>query len=124
MFALQRQRGAYTVEAISSPLSAWAAVLLKYVRRTLSCISGALFRQIAFISGFPAHDPFFLQLTILATGPRGALRFLGQLASDRIAARIHLVAVVDAAAIAILALLYYAVTASSSYLEIVHYYAG
>lgn len=117
VLALQRQRGTVAVEAISGVLAAGAAVLLEHVGGTLARLPGAQFGQVALVRRVPTHHASFFEAAVLAARPRGALRLLGQLAGDGVAAGIDFVAVVDAAAVAVLALLHHAVTARPVGLE-------
>lgn len=48
---------AHVTETVGGPAAARAAILLVHVGRTLARVSGAVFRQVAFVVGRPAQRP-------------------------------------------------------------------
>lgn len=48
---------AHVTETVGDPAAARAAILLVHVGRTLACVSGAVFRQVAFVVGRPTKRP-------------------------------------------------------------------
>lgn len=116
VLALDRQRRADAVEAVALGGAARDAVLLVHVRGALAGVTGTALRQVALVHLLPADDALLLEAAAVAAGTGRALRLLGQLAGDGVAARVDGGALLDGAAVAVLAVLDYAVAAAPSHL--------
>lgn len=87
LFALDVQRRTDAVETVTV-VGARRTVLLVNVRRTVARLAVAVFGQVAIVGYLATRVAALAQLAILAARPFGAFRLFGQLARDRIAARV------------------------------------